>query len=140
MIEIFEDRIDFEAVHSMLANSYWSPGVSREVVERAAAGSSLVLSAFDGELQVGYLRVISDRATFGYLCDVIVHEDFRGKGIGRDLVRAALSHPDHQGFRRWVLATLDAHGVYTPFGFGALEEPERWMIFRPNPVADSPCI
>jgi len=142
MIEISDDlsRVDFTTVTDMLAGSYWSPGIEMERVVRAANGSSLVVSAFDGDRQVGYLRVISDRATFGYLCDVIVDEAYRGQGIGRALVKAALEHKDHQGFRRWLLATLDAHGVYETFGFTQLEEPERWMIFRPNPVLGSACI
>lgn len=130
--EIDDDpgRVDFEAAQEMLTESYWSPGVTMERVKRAAAGSSLVVGAYAGERLVGYTRIVSDRATFAWVCDVIVHENHRGKGIGRAMVNFALEHPDHQGMRRWLLATRDAHGVYSALGFHPLEAPERWMICR----------
>lgn len=133
--EIDEDRerLDFERVHGWLTTTYWSPGIFREKVERAARGSSLVVGAYrDGE-QVGYLRIISDRATFAWVCDVFVDEAHRGRGLARAMVQYALNHPEHQGLRRWVLATLDAHGVYREVGFEPLPSPERWMIYAPQP-------
>ncbi len=133
------DRVDFELVHSWLKNSYWSPGMPLEKVRRAAKGSSLVVSAHDSGIQIGYLRVISDRATFAWIADVYVDEEHRGKGIARAMVQYAQAHADHLGLRRWVLATKDAYRVYETCGFGPLEEPHRWMIHFPQapPAQDS---
>lgn len=122
-----------ERVHCWLSNTYWSPGVSREKVERAAQFSSLVLGIYLGEEQVAYCRVVSDRATFAYIGDVYVDEAHRGKGLGKAMIRFALEHPEHQGLRRWVLATLDAHDVYAAVGFEPLVMPERWMSYLPKP-------
>ena len=127
-------RVQFDLVHSWLADTYWSPGIARERVERAAYNSSLVISAFLDGVQVGYLRVVSDRTTFGYFCDVIVSPDHRGKGIGRAMVQYALDHPEYQGMRRWTLATKDAHGVYSALGFEHVQNPENWMILCPEPA------
>ena len=125
------ERVDFERVHGWLSTTYWSPGVSREKVERAARNSSLVMGAYRGGVQAGYLRVVSDRATFAWICDVFVASEHRGHGIGRAMVRYALAHPEHQGLRRWLLATADAHGVYAECGFKPIDNPERWMFLRP---------
>ena len=131
--EIDDDRgrVDFAAVHRWLAGSYWSPGIAREVVERAAKHSSLVIGVYRGGEQVGYARVISDRATFAWVADVYVDEAHRGRGLGREMIRFALADPEHQGLRRWLLATKDAHGVYAEVGFGPLDKPESMMIHRP---------
>jgi GNAT superfamily N-acetyltransferase len=133
--EIDEDRsrLNFERIHQWLTNTYWSPGVSRELCEKAAQGSSLVLGAYKDCEQVGYLRVVSDKATFAWICDVYVDEAHRGKGLARAMVRFAQQHPEHQGLRRWVLATRDAHGVYQAVGFDPLATPDRWMIYAPQP-------
>lgn len=130
MAEIREgyDAVDFDRVHAWLEGTYWSPGIERDLVERGARYSSLVLSALVDGVQVGYARVVSDRARFAYLCDVYVDEAHRGKGIARQMVRYALDHPEHQGLRRWMLATQDAHGVYAACGFEPLASPERWMV------------
>jgi len=120
--------VDFETVHRWLAGSYWSPGVSREKVERGARYSSLVISALDGDRQVGYTRIVSDRASFAWVCDVFVDEEYRGLGIAKRMVRYALEHHEHQDLRRWVLATRDAHGIYRECGFIPLPLPERWMV------------
>lgn len=119
-------------VHEMLVDAYWCKGTSRERVAKAAAGSSLVIGVLFGTKQVGYARVVSDKTTFGWICDVIVHKDHRGKGLGRAMCRFALEHPEHQGFRRWVLATKDAQEVYAAVGFEPIDFPERWMAFRPG--------
>lgn len=125
------DRVDFDRVHGWLSKTYWSPDVLHEKVERAARNSSLVIGAYRDGIQAGYLRVVSDRATFAWICDVYVDECHRRNGIARAMVRYALSHPDHQGLRRWLLATDDAHGVYSECGFKPLDNPERWMFLRP---------
>jgi ribosomal protein S18 acetylase RimI-like enzyme len=130
------DQIDFERVHGWLSGTYWSPGISRERVERAAYNSSLVLGAYHivrgDRLQVGYLRVVSDKTTFAYVCDVYVDESYRGRGLARMMLRYILEHPEYQGLRRWILATRDAHDVYRGVGFGPLPNPERWMTFIPE--------
>lgn len=121
-------RLDIDRVHSWLAGSYWSPGVAREVVERAARNSSLVVGAYADGRQVGYCRVVSDKATFAWLADVFVDPAYRGRGIAHAMVARALEDPDHQGLRRWVLATADAHGIYASLGFKPLEQADRWMV------------
>jgi len=126
-------RIDFEVVTSWLAGSYWSPGVAVETVRRAAANSSLVIGVFErgsGE-QVAYARVVSDTTTFAWICDVIVDEAHRGRGIGRWMLRHILAHPAHQPMRRWLLGTADAHGVYAECGFKPHPHPERLMTYYP---------
>jgi ribosomal protein S18 acetylase RimI-like enzyme len=119
-------RIDWERVHAWLASSYWTPGIALERVRRGGENSALVLGAFREDEQAGYLRVISDKTRFAYLCDVWVHEEHRGKGLARRMVRVALEHPDFATVN-WLLATLDAHGVYEKLGFKPLQNPERWM-------------
>lgn len=121
------DRLDFEAVHEYLSRSYWSPGVPRDVVERAATGSMpFGLYAPDGA-QVGYARVTSDRATFAYLADVYVLEAHQALGLGRWLMACVREHPDLQGLRRWLLTTQDAHGFYESLGWARCPFPERFM-------------
>ena len=125
--------VDVDAVHAFLTEAYWSRGISRELVARAIAGS-LPFSLFHGDQQVGFARVITDRATYGYLADVYVLEAFRGHGLGRWLIDTVLAHPDLQGLRRFGLVTRDAHALYRGVGFTALAAPDRHMeIVRPNP-------
>ncbi len=129
-------RTDFETVHSWLTTVYWSMGISRERVERGAANSALVIGAFDNQTgaQAGYMRVVSDTTRFAYISDVFVHEDHRGKGLAREMVRMATNHPDLTEVTRWILATRDAHEVYKSVGFDALEHPSRWMQYVPAPA------
>jgi len=129
VIEEGTQRINWPRVHGWLASSYWTPGISRERVEKAARNSSLVLGAFKDHEQVGFLRVVSDKTRFAYICDVWVDAGHRGKGLARALVRYALEHPDFSTVN-WLLATLDAHGVYAALGFQPLDEPERWMRLK----------
>jgi GNAT superfamily N-acetyltransferase len=127
-------RIDRDRVHGWLSReAYWSPGLDRVVFDRAVA-NSLVASAFEGGEQVAFARVVTDRATYAWLCDVFVDEAARGRGVGRRLVGALLAHPDLQGLRRWSLRTRDAHGLYGRFGFSPVAAPERLME-RHNPQA-----
>jgi nitroimidazol reductase NimA-like FMN-containing flavoprotein (pyridoxamine 5'-phosphate oxidase superfamily)/GNAT superfamily N-acetyltransferase len=120
-------RIDFARVTEWLKDAYWCPGIPRELVERAARFSTLVVGAYAGAEQVGYLRAVSDGTRFAYLMDVFVAEPHRGRGLGRALVRFALTHPDHRDVLRWLLGTKDAHGVYAPEGFRPLSDPTRFM-------------
>jgi GNAT superfamily N-acetyltransferase len=126
------ERMDFEAIHAFLTRSYWSPGVPRVTVERAAANSMCFGLFHDQAGQVGFARVVTDKTTFAYLADVFVLEAHRGKGLSKWLVQTMQAHPDLQGLRRFLLATRDAHGLYSQFGFGAIANPSRLMeILQP---------
>ncbi len=126
-------KLDLQVIHSFLSTeSYWAVGRPLEVVQRSI-DNSLPFGVYRGDLQVGFARVVTDYATFAWIADVFVLETERGKGLSKWLMEVILSHPDLQGFRRWVLATKDAHGLYKQFGFTGLNTPERWMErFKPN--------
>jgi len=102
-------------------------------VERAARHSSLVVGAYDGQLQAGYLRVVSDLVRFAYICDVFVAEAYRGRGIATRMLDQALNDPEHADVRRWALVTQDAHALYRGHGFDSLANPERWMVLAKPP-------
>jgi GNAT superfamily N-acetyltransferase len=119
-------RIDVDLVHGFLTASYWAEGITRELVERSIR-HSLNFSLFHHDRQIGFARVITDRATFGYLGDVFVLEGFRGRGLGRWLMEVVHAHPELQGFRRWVLLTRDAHALYRQVGYTPLARPDRYM-------------
>jgi GNAT superfamily N-acetyltransferase len=120
-------RMDLDMVHAYLASeSYWAAGISRTRLERAIA-HSLCFAAFTGGAQVGFARVVSDRATFAHLTDLFVVPAARGQGVATRLVRAALAHPDLKGMRRWLLATRDAHGLFTQQGFHSVSNPGWFM-------------
>jgi len=104
-------------VHRFLSEeSYWCPGVSREVVEQSI-DNSLCFGAYDRNEQIGFARVVTDTATYAHLMDVFVLSEHRGRGIGKDLMRAVMAHPDLQGLRKFTLHTADAHSLYEQFGF-----------------------
>ncbi len=120
-------RLDVAAMHAYLRRAYWSEEIPLEVVERGVRGS-LCIGAYDANgAQVGLVRLISDYATFCYVCDVYVLEEHRGRGLSKALMAMATSHPKLQGLRRWNLVTHDAHGLYRQFGFNSLARPERHM-------------
>ena len=116
------NRLDREVIHAFLSGSYWAKGIPREVLDRAIA-NSLCFGVYEGTRQVGFARVITDKATYGYLADVFVLESHRGKGLGKWLVEVILAHPELSGLRRWGLVTWDAHGLYAQHGFGPLSRP-----------------
>lgn len=127
-------QADLDIIHAVLRESYWSPGIPREVVAAAAANSFCAIARDEAGRLIGYARLLTDRATFAWLCDVIVLAEHKGKGTGRNLVGALRAHPDLQNLRRWLLATRDAHGVYAALGFTPLAAPERFMEIRhPSP-------
>ena len=132
MVSTDGGRVDLDVVHGYLTRSYWSPGVSREVVRRAI-DNSMPFGVYhrDGR-QVGFARIITDKATYAYLADVFVLEEHRGLGLSKFLMEVIVAHPDLQGLRRFALATKDAHGLYAQFGFAPLTQPERHMERREN--------
>ena len=120
-------RLDVAAIHAFLARSDWAPGIPRALVERSIR-HSLAFGVYRADgAQVGFARVISDRATFAYLSDVYVLEEERGQGLGKFLIECVHAHPELQGLRRWLLVTRDAHGLYAQFGWRVVPEPERHM-------------
>jgi GNAT superfamily N-acetyltransferase len=127
-------RLDLDAIHRFLSEeSYWARNRSREQTETAIR-NSLPFGLYKGENLVGFARVVTDFATFAYLGDVFVVDEFRGRGLSKWLMETVVGHPDLQGFRRWVLATRDAHSLYEKYGFHGLVHPERWME-KPAPDA-----
>lgn len=120
-------RIDVAAVHAYLSRSYWAEGIPFEIVRRSLE-NSLCIGAYDANgAQVGLVRLVTDCATFCYVCDVYVLEDHRKHGLSKAMLALAKSHPKLQGLRRWNLVTQDAHGLYRQFGFEAPSRPERYM-------------
>jgi ribosomal protein S18 acetylase RimI-like enzyme len=136
--------MDLDAIHAYLTRSYWSEGISKDLVARAMAGSlcfGLLEDARSSgssdpapwERQVGFARVITDRATYAYLCDVYLLEEYQGRGLGTWMMRELMTHPDLQGLRRFGLVTRDAHGLYEKLGFAPLANPSGHMeIARPG--------
>ena len=126
-------RLDLDVIHGYLTRSYWARGISRDLVARAMA-HSLCFGAFAGDRQVGFARVVTDRATFAYLCDVFVLESHQGRGVGKQLMAAIMAHPDLQGLRRLALFTRDAHGLYRQYGFRETRFFDRFMeVFNDRP-------
>ena len=126
-----QDQVDRAVVWEFLASSYWAKGIPPDVVERSLA-NSMCFVLLDGNRQVGFARVISDRATIAYIGDVFVLPEYRGRGLSKWLMECVMGHPELQGLRRWILATRDAHGLYGKFGFTPLKRPEIFME-RHNP-------
>jgi GNAT superfamily N-acetyltransferase len=123
-------RLDADAIHRYLSRSFWAEGIPKATVVKSIA-NSLCFGLFDGDTQIGFARVVTDRATYAYLCDVYVLETHRGHGLGKWLIETVMAHPDLQNLRRFQLVTRDAHGLYSRHGFAPPVNPERHMeIFR----------
>jgi GNAT superfamily N-acetyltransferase len=128
-------KLDVEGIHAFLKESYWARGISEEVLRRSLE-NSLCFGLYEWGKQIGFARVISDFATYGYLADVYVLEKYRGLGLGLFLVETVMSHPALQGLRRFALMTRDAHGLYRRVGFQGTPDPSRYMeIVRPYVAA-----
>ena len=121
-----KDKLDIDLIHSFLNRTYWAEGISKEIIRRSIEGS-LCFGVFENDKQVGFARMITDKATFAYLADVFIIEEYRGRGLSKWLMEVIMSHSDLQGLRRMILATKDAHGLYTQFGFTPLINVDRWM-------------
>ncbi|HUS01565.1 MAG TPA: GNAT family N-acetyltransferase [Chitinophagaceae bacterium] len=139
IISTDKKKIDIDYVHGFLTQSYWSPGVPLETVKRAME-NSLCFGIYDNDnlaspagRQVGYARMVTDIATYAYMADVFIDENYRGRGLGKWLVNMILAHPDLQGLRRIMLATRDAHKLYEQLGFTAIPNPDRYMVYNPAP-------
>ena len=133
-VRVDPDDLDLYRVHRWLSEeAYWALGRPREVVERAAAHSVNLAAYVDGEL-AGYARLVTDRATHAWLCDVFVAADHRGRGLGRALLDTADRLLASYGVGRAVLATRDAHELYAGLGFAPLSHPDHWMVrsYRPD--------
>lgn len=128
-----KSRFNITLIHNFLRSTYWAKDIPRSVVVRSIR-HSLCFGAFYRGRQVGFARVITDRAVVAYLADVFVVPEHRGRGVGRMLIGRILAHPDLQGLRRILLATKDAHGLYAPFGFKPLAHHEYFMTIH-NPDA-----
>jgi len=126
-------RVDVDAVWGLLKKTYWSPSIRRDVVARAIS-NSIVVGAFEvsSGKQVAFARAVTDRATFAWLCDVIVDEEHRGNDLSTRMLDLMFAHPDLQTLRRWCLGTRDAHGIYRRYGFVPVA-PEQWMERKLDP-------
>jgi Acetyltransferase (GNAT) family. len=119
--------LDVDAVHAFLSNSYWAAGIPREIVARSLQHSLSIGIYTPARAQIGLARVVTDYATFAYLCDVYVLEPHRGRGLSKAALRFITAHPRLQNLRRFQLVTADAHSLYARFGFTPLAHPERHM-------------
>lgn len=131
-IDTDRSRLDVAVIHRFLTDAYWSRGRPRAIIERSL-DHSLCFGLFHQTDQVGFARVVTDRATFAYLADVFVLEAHQGRGLGKRLVDCVMAHSDLQGLKRWLLVTSDAHGLYAPFGFTPLASPHTVMERRSHP-------
>ena len=126
-IDTDRKRLDLAAIHRFLSNeSYWAHNRTMEQTLTAVENSQC-FGLFCGKQQVGFARLVTDRATFAYIGDVYVIDEHRGKDLSKWLMKVIVEQPDLQGLRRWVLATRDAHGLYEQFEFAPLRHPDRWM-------------
>ncbi|WP_319479646.1 GNAT family N-acetyltransferase [uncultured Draconibacterium sp.] len=129
MIEISTDkkRLDIKVIHNYLSNeSYWAKGRTLETVQHSIE-NSLCFGVYIEDRQVGFARVITDYAVFAWLLDVFILPEYQGKGYGKKLMEAIMTHNHLQGLRRWGLGTDDAHGLYKQFGFAPLHKPQNMM-------------
>lgn len=134
--EISDDksRLQLDVIYYLLKDAYWCKGIPRQTIA-AAIETSLCFGVYQcGGPQIGFARVVTDGATFAWVCDVIIADDHRGKGLSKDLMRAVLNHSKLQGLRRICLATKDAHNLYQSFGFSVTETPQNWMEIKDNNI------
>ena len=122
-----QEKLDVALIHGFLTESYWAKGIPLKVVQKSIE-NSLCIGAYDEQgNQVGFARVVTDKATFAYLADVFVLDAYRGKGISKQIMEVYDQHPELQGLRRHMLATSDAHGLYKKYGFQPIDQPEILM-------------
>ena len=133
IISTDKSKLDIPYIHQFLSNeSYWAPGIAYDLVEKSIE-NSFCFGIYEGEKQIGFARIITDEATFGYLADVFVDVSYRGKGLGKWLMDIIINLPFVSLLRGFMLATKDAHTLYEQFGFASLSNPERFMrLHRSN--------
>ena len=120
-------RLDVDTIHRFLVeDSYWARERTLDQT-KTAIENSICFGLYRDDKLIGFARVVSDKATFAYIGDVFVLEEYRGRGLSKWLMQVIVEYPELQGLRRWVLATKDAHGLYSQFEFAPLRYPERWM-------------
>ena len=134
IINTDKQQLDIASIHQYLSKeAYWCKNIPMEIVKGSIEGSVCFgmyhnnRQALPVGRQIGFARVITDNASFGYLADVFIINEYRGRGLSKWLMQCILGHPELQGFRSWLLGTRDAHGLYSQFGFKPLEHPERFM-------------
>lgn len=129
--------LDFDVIYNYLdKESYWAKGIPPEKL-RKSIDNAMCFGVYHYKKQVGFAKVVTDKATFAYLADVFIVEEYRGLGLSKWLIQTIVNHDELQGLRRWSLATADAHGLYAQFGFSPISCPERWMeIFTPYQSAN----
>jgi GNAT superfamily N-acetyltransferase len=132
IISTDKSLIDFDTVYYYLSqDSYWAKGLTADRLKRAIEGS-MCFGVYRGNQQAGFTRVVTDKATFAYICDVFILDGHKRLGLSKWLMQTIMEHPELQGLRRWSLATSDAHKLYEPFGFSPLSKPDNWMeVFTP---------
>ena len=127
IISTDKSKLQIDIIHKYLSEeSYWAKNISKERVQRSIE-HAICFGVYDGEKQIGFARIVTDYAIIAYLGDVFILEPYRGKGLSKWLMECIVAHPDLTDLRRFVLATLDAHGLYEQFDFNPLHYPERWM-------------
>jgi N-acetylglutamate synthase-like GNAT family acetyltransferase len=132
LISTDKNKLDVNIIHYYLSiESYWAQGRSIEKV-RTSIDTCLCFGLYHKDKQVGFARVLTDKMSIGYIADVFVLQEYRGRGLSKMLMKAILEHPELQDFKRWFLLTKDAHGLYKQFGFDSPKEPERYMELTKN--------
>lgn len=130
LISADKSKLDLNVIHGYLSNSYWAKGRTLKI-SKLTVKNSLCFGLYYKNQQIGYARVITDYATFAYLADVFILEDYRGRGLSKWMMKIIFGFKGLENVKRWFLATKDAHGLYEKFGFHSLKEPEKIMeMFR----------
>ncbi len=126
-ISTSKKKLRLEEIHAFLKNAYWCKNIPKSILRKSIKGS-ICFGVYYKKRQIGFARVVTDKATFGYLADVFILPEYQGLGLGKWLVETILNYPKFKYFRSWSLATKDAHGLYAKFGFKPLAEPENRML------------
>ena len=127
LISTDKRKLNYKIIHNFLTNSYWAEGIKLSPVKTSAA-NSICYGVYHNKKQIGYARVVTDCVRFAYIADVFIVEEYRGKSLSKWLMKCMLNNPELKNIKKWMLATKDAHGLYSQFGFTSLDKPERYMV------------